>query len=235
MLLVAGAAVLVGALVQGAAGFGLGLLASPVVALVDPGLVPVALLVVTAALPLLTVWRERSAVHWGGVGWAMVGRLPGTAVGVWAVARLAPSALGAAVAVTVLAAVGASLVRWRPRPTAPALVVGGFASGVFGTATSVGGPPVALLYQGSSGPQVRATLGTFFFAGIVVSLAALALTGQVESGDVLAGVLLLPAMALGFALSGPLRRVVDRGRTRPVVLGLSAVSALVLLLRALLG
>lgn len=231
----AGAAVLVGAIVQGAAGFGLGLLAAPVVTLADPGLVPVALLVVTAALPLMTVGREIAYVDWRGVGWAMVGRLPGTAVGAWALLVLPVAAIGVAVSLAVLLAVGASVVAWRPSPTPRALVLGGFLSGVSGTATSIGGPPVALLYQGSPGPQVRATLGAFFFVGIVVSVGVLAATGQVERGDVLAGVLLLPAMLVGFALSGPLRAVVDRGRTRPVVLGLAGASAMVLLVRSLLG
>jgi hypothetical protein len=232
---VAGAVVLVGAVVQGAAGFGLGLLAAPVVALLDPTLVPVALLVVTAALPLLTLARERAHVDWRGVGWAMGGRLPGTALGAWAVAALSARAIGVAVALAVLAGVGASLVRWRPAPTPRALVVGGFVSGASGTATSIGGPPVALLYQHAPGPQVRATLGAFFFLGIVVSLVVLTATGQVHAPAVLAGVCLLPAMGLGFALSGPLRAVVDRGRTRPVVLALAGVSAAVLLVRSLLG
>ena len=231
----AGVAVLLGSLVQGAAGFGLGLLAAPVVALADPGLVPVALLVVTAVLPLLSVARERAHVDWRGVGWAVLGRLPGSALGAWTVAVLPAAAIGAGVAVVVLAGVAASVLRWRPRPTPRALLVGGFVSGVTGTATSVGGPPVALLYQHADGPRVRATLGAFFTVGIAVSLTLLAATGQVSSSDLLAGVLLLPAMALGFALSGPLRRVVDGGRTRPVVLSLAAASSAVLLVRSVWG
>ena len=57
----AGAVVLVGALVQGAAGFGLGLLAAPVVALLDPTLVPVSLLVVSTDGNAAGCWRARSA------------------------------------------------------------------------------------------------------------------------------------------------------------------------------
>jgi hypothetical protein len=235
VLLVAALAVLVGAAVQGAAGFGLGLLAAPVLALADPGLVPVSMLVVTAVLPLLTLARERTGVDWRGVGWAMVGRLPGTALGAWAVLVLPVRAIGAAVALAVLLGVAASTTRWRPRPTRGALVVAGAVSGAAGTATSIGGPPVALLYQDEPGPRVRVTLAAFFFAGIVVSLAVLGATGQVGVGEVVAGVLLLPAMGVGFLLSGPLRRVVDAGRTRPVVLTLAGASAAVLLVRSLLG
>lgn len=226
---------LIGSVVQGAAGFGLGLLAAPVVALLDPTLVPVTLLVVTAVLPLMSVVRERAHVDWRGVGWAMVGRVPGTALGAWAVLALSARAIGVVVALAVLAGVGASAVRWRPSPTPRALVVAGFASGASGTATSIGGPPMALVYQGATGAQVRATLGAFFFVGIVLSLTVLGATGQVQGRQVLAGVLLLPAMGLGFALSGPLRAVVDAGRTRPVVLTLAGVSAGVLLVRSVLG
>jgi uncharacterized protein len=235
LVLVAGLAVFVGAVVQGAAGFGLGLVAAPVVALLDPSLVPVTLLVVTAALPVMAVAREVSHVDWRGVGWAMLGRLPGTVLGAWLVVALPPRAIAVGVALSVLAGVGASVVRWAPVPARDSLLVAGFLSGTAGTATSIGGPPIALLYQHSAGPVVRATLSAFFFCGIVVSLSALALAGQVEQRSLLTGLLLLPAMLAGFAASGPLRRVVDAGRTRGVVLWLVTASALVLLVRSLQG
>lgn len=234
VLLVAALAVFVGAVVQGAAGFGLGLVAAPVLALVDPALVPVALLVVTAVLPLLTVVRELGDVDWRGAGWSLLGRLPGTVVGVAAVASASPESLALLVAVAVLLAVAASLLRWRPVPTRRSLLVAGALGGAAGTATSVGGPPMILLYQDAPGPRVRATLAVFFAVGIAMSLGGLAIAGEVQRSELVAGALLLPAMLAGFALSGPLRRHVDGGRLRPVVLVLVTLSALTLLLRSLL-
>ncbi|MFD1529895.1 hypothetical protein [Pseudonocardia aurantiaca] len=80
-----------------------------------------------------------------GVGWALVGRLPGIALRVLAVALLPARWFAAAVAVTVLVCAGLSVLRWRPRPSPPALVVAGVVSGAGGTASAIGGPPVALL------------------------------------------------------------------------------------------
>jgi hypothetical protein len=234
-LLVAGLVVAVGALVQGTVGFGLALVAAPLLAILDPALVPVPLLVVTGAHALLALRRERGDVDWPGVGWALVGRLPGTALGVLAVATLPPRAFAAAVGATVLVCAGLSVVSWRPRPTVPALLVAGLVSGAGGTASSIGGPPVALLYAGAGGPRVRSTLAAYFTAGTALSLAGLGLAGQVAAPALGAGALLLGPTAAGFALSGPARRLLDRGWVRPAVVGLAAAGALVLLVRAALG
>jgi hypothetical protein len=67
VLLVAGIGVLVGAAVQGAVGMGLGLIGAPVLALLDPPLVPGTILLVTSVLPMLTSVREMEDVDWRGL------------------------------------------------------------------------------------------------------------------------------------------------------------------------
>lgn len=234
-LLLAGLVVALGALVQGTVGFGLALVAAPLLAVLDPALVPVPLLVVVAAHALLTLGREHGDTDWRGVGWALTGRLPGIGLGVLAVATLPVRAFGAAVGVIVLVCAGLSVVSWRPRPTVPALLLAGLVSGAGGTASSIGGPPVALLYADARGPRVRSTLAAYFTAGTLLSLAALALAGQVTADALGAGALLLVPTAAGFALSGPARRLLDRGWVRPAVVGLAATGAVALLVRAALG
>lgn len=235
VLLVAGVAVLIGAAVQGSVGIGLGLLAAPVFALADPTLVPGTILLMTSVLPMLTAWRERQDVHWKGLGFALLGRAPGTAVGVYIVATQPPSTTAVVVAVVVLGAVGLSVTAWEARPTPGALVAAGLISGVGGTATSVGGPPVALLYQRSSGATLRATMGMYFLIGNVTSVLALTAAGEVAGRDVTRAVLLLPFLLVGFLLSGPLRRHVEGARLRVAVLVVSAGSAVLLLVRTLAG
>jgi uncharacterized membrane protein YfcA len=235
VLLVAGAAVLVGAAVQGSVGLGLGLLAAPVFALADPTLVPGTILLTTSVLPILTSLRERQDVDWRGLGFALLGRAPGTAVGVYIVATQPPSTTALVVAVVVLGAVALSLTAWEARPTPRALVTAGMISGVGGTATSVGGPPVALLYQRSSGATLRATMGMYFLIGNVSSVLALTVAGEVGDRDITRAALLLPFLLTGFLLSGPLRRHVDGARLRVAVLVVSAASAVLLLVRTLAG
>lgn len=231
----AGLAILFGALVQGTVGFGIGLVAAPLLALVDPALVPVPMLLLGTSHAALGLLRERGHADWAGVGWALLGRIPGAALGVLAVVLLPPRWFAVVVAVAVLGCAGLSLVHWRPRPTGPALVLAGVVSGAGGTASGIGGPPVALLYQNADGPRVRATLGAYFTAGSLVSLAALAASGEFTGDAVRAAAVLLPFMIVGFALSSPARRVLDRGWIRPAVLGLATAGALALLVRAVLG
>jgi uncharacterized protein len=234
-IVLAGLAVALGALVQGAVGFGLALVAAPLLAIIDPRLVPVPMLLLATAHAMLMLRREYRDTDWTGVGWALLGRLPGIALGVLAVALLPPRWFGLAVAVTVLTCVALSVVRWRPRPTVPALLLAGVVSGAGGTASAIGGPPVALLYQDAHGARVRATLGAYFAAGSLLSLAGLVVGGQFSGDALRAAALMVPFMLVGFALSTPARRLLDHGWTRPAVLVLAAGGALALLGQAAMG
>jgi uncharacterized membrane protein YfcA len=235
VIVLAGLVVALGGLVQGTVGFGLALVAAPLLAIIDPALVPVPLVLVSGLHATLAMVRERSDTDWAGVGWALLGRLPGIAVGVVAVAALSPRAFSAVVGIIVLVCALLSAVAWRPRPGPAALLVAGLVSGVTGTAASIGGPPVALLYQDEGGPRVRATLAAYFTAGTVLSLAGLLVGGQVHGSQLLAAATLLPFMVAGFLLSGPARRLLDRGWVRPAVLAVSTAGALFLLVNAVVG
>jgi uncharacterized membrane protein YfcA len=115
------------------------------------------------------------------------------------------------------------------------LLTAGLLGGVTGTATSIGGPPLALLYQHRPGPVVRATLAGYFCAGALLSLSGLAVAGELGRREALLAAVLLPCLAAGFALSGPLRRRLEGGRSRAAILALCAASALALVVRSLLG
>lgn len=230
---VAGVAVLLGSLVQSSAGIGLGLVAAPVVSLLDPTLMPGAVLVLTAVLPLLTIGVEWRHADVRGISWALAGRVVGTVAGVWVVAVLAPRVLGLLVGAMVLMTVAATAMQPGLRPTPRTLSVAGALSGLFGTATSVDGPPVALVYQHEKGPRVRATLSGFFLVGVLLSLVSLAASGQLHAREVLAGCTLLPFMVAGFFLARPLRRFLDADRLRIALLVLVSASGTLLLVRSL--
>jgi len=72
--------------------------------------------------------------------------------------------------------------RWQPCLRPSSLLLAGIASGVGGTAASIGGPLIALLYQRAAGSQVRGTLGGYFVVGSIMSITALVGTGQVSAG-----------------------------------------------------
>jgi uncharacterized membrane protein YfcA len=234
-LLIAGLALMVGGLVQGSIGFGLALISVPVFALVRPDLVPGPMVVVGALHTVLSVLREHGHVDWRGVGWATLGLLPGTVIGAFLVDSLPQRLFAILVGSGVLAFTALSAASPRFHPTAPALTTAGFLSGTFGTAMAIGGPPVALLYQQERGARIRSTLSAYFLLGAAPSMVALVVAGHLHGHDVASAATLAPFLLIGFALSGPTRRVVDRGRIRWAVLAFAAASAMALILRSLLS
>jgi uncharacterized protein len=235
LIAVAGLFVALGGFVQSGVGLGLGLIGAPVVTLLAPALMPGSMLVAGASLPVLMLARETRHADWPGVSWALAGRVAGTVGGIWVLAVASLRALGIVVGGMVLAVVALSLRQAVVPRNRVTLVTAGVVSGVTGTATSIGGPPVALLYQDQSGPRVRATLSVYFVIGNSVALAALALSGRLPGRDILAGLVFIGCATVGFAVAAGLRRFLDAGRTRAAVLASAAGSALILIVHSILG
>jgi uncharacterized membrane protein YfcA len=233
-ILAASGAVGVGAAVQGSVGFGLSLVAVPLLALIEPRLLPGPLLCVAIVLTLLLAHRERHSIDFHGVTWGIAGRIPGAVVGAMALTVMPPERISLMIGILVILAVGISMLPVRIRPTAPRLLGAGVLSGFMGTTAAVGGPPIALLLQHSPGPQLRGTLSGFFVLGASVSLLALIVIGRFGLSELALSLLLLPGIILGFWVSGHGARMLDRGYTRTVVLALSSAAAVVVILRQVL-
>jgi uncharacterized protein len=233
-LLIAGMVLAFGALVQGIVGFGIAIVGVPIVAQVMPELVPGPLLLIAPVATILSLVRERHDVDWRGVGWASLGRLPGGLIGVVIVDSLPQRQFFVVVGSGVLLFTVLSMITWTPQPTPAALTTAGLVSGAFGTAMAIGAPPVALLYQHDRAARIRATMAAFLLLGAVMSAVTLALFGHLGGHDVVLATTLVPFILLGFALSGPARKVVD-GRIRYAVLAIAGTSALALISRSLLG
>lgn len=229
-----GLAALVGAYVQTSIGFGVAVVAAPIVALAAPDLMPGSMLVCGALLPVMTLIPGRREVARAPLTWALSGRLLLTPVGVWLVSVLSPQAIGAAVGVLVLGAVALSLHRFELRPTAASTFAAGLVSGVSGTAASIGGPFLALTLQHEPPARQRSTLAAFFMVGALISLGALAIGGQLTWPQVGYGAAWTPFLVVGHLVAGPARRYLDAGRLRRATLALATVASVVVILRAVL-
>jgi uncharacterized protein len=225
--------VTVGALVQGSVGFGANIVAVPVIAVLEPDALPATLALVVIPLVAVMAVRERHALDRRGVAWITVGRLPGTVVGAVVVAVISPDTLSVLLGAGVLLAVAMSALTASIPVNGVTATTAGFASGAMGTATSIGGPPLALLYQHHEGPVLRATLAVAFAVGTVLSLGGLAIAGAVEAWHVALASALLPGLLAGLALSRLLIHRLDRAWLRPAVLSFAAVTAVIAIARGL--
>jgi len=231
--LLAAAVVTAGAAIQASVGFGYALAAAPVLALVSPALVPGAVLSSSFVLCLVMALRELRHADLRGVAFALVGRVPGSWLGAAALALVSGPAVELLFGAIVLCAVWMSLSGLRLRRAPGTLLGVGLLSGVMGTMTSIGGPPIALVYQHEEGPRLRATLSLYFAVGTLISIAALALYGRFGVEQLRQTVLLLPPVAIGLACSSFTRPWLDRGRTRAGVLIVAAAAAAAVIAKAL--
>lgn len=227
--------VIFAAAVQGTIGLGFNIVAVSMMSLINPILVPVPQLILGLAQSAGAVAREHTGVDRTGVWWIFLGRLPGAAIGVWLLSVASDRVLDIFIGTMVLVAVlilasGVKLVR---NPTVE------FGAGVFAGVSSyvsaIGGPPVALLYSKDEGPTIRATLGLVFTLGMSLTLVVRTFAGDITSADVVLGLALMPAAAVGFAMSSWLKERVAAAQLRAAIFIVSSVAALALLGRALFG
>jgi uncharacterized membrane protein YfcA len=218
------AIVAIGAFVQGSVGFGINLIVVPVIAVLVPGAVPGAVVLLSLPLTVTMVIREHHHVDRRGVAWIMAGRLPGAAIGAAVVVLVASNVLTAIVGAAILVAVALSVSRIRPRVTPATAAAAGLTAGVMGTAAGVDGPPLALLYQHHPGEAIRATLAACFVLGTVMSAAALAIAGELRAEQLIFTLELLPALVVGLlASTWGAHHLRDRS-VRPIVLAFATIA-----------
>jgi uncharacterized membrane protein YfcA len=223
---------MVAAFVQGITGVGFALIVAPILAFLAPDLLPVCLLALMIPLNVYIAWRERAALDRSGAGWITAGRFLGTFGGLWVLAALTSSQLGVLIgAATILAAV-VTLRAPSFTPGHRAFVAAGLITGVMETATGIGGPPLALVYQHQAAARLRSTIAFCFLVGELMSLALLAMAGRVSASQVGAAITLAPALAVGAVLSRLVHDRVGGRQLRAFVLLFAIVSGVVLLVGA---
>ena len=245
LLIAAGGAVAMGAVLQSATGFGFALVAAP---LLFPALGPqeaIGTLLVLACVGSTLILgaehrRPRPIVRDAAV--IVATSLPGALAGVVVLRSLDSRTLQYAVTASVIVSL---LVRRRASPLADrgrrrwwSAPAAGLAAGALTTSTNASGPPLLLHLtgQGNEPTRVRDTINVCYLGLSAVSAAALAATrtsGAVPDPAVLAA--LVPLVVVGNLAGRPIfGRLVGRGSYESVLTGTLVVAVLVGLATALL-
>ena len=220
-----------GGAVQGSIGFGQNLVLVPVVALVVPEAVPGALVTLGIPLTVIMAAREWHGVDRSGLGWIVLGRVPGTVVGVVIVALVSGDLLATLAGSAVITGVLLSLLAGHVPVNRETATTAGATAGVLGTTAAIDGPPLALLYQRHPGATIRATLASAFFVGAIMSFVALAATSQVHGWQLLLALALVPALLTGLACSTLVTRWIGERSLRPAVLMLVTIAGVAAIIR----
>jgi hypothetical protein len=233
LALIAGA-IAVGSLVQGSLGFGMVLIAGPLVTLIEPRAVPGMFLLLGFPLVSWVLIRDRAALDVPGFGQMMAGRALGTVAAFGVLVVVSRQALTAMIgaAIVIAALLSWRLVEWRSG-TFGRIVAGGI-SGLMATVAAVGGPAMALAYRDREPPELRATLAATFLVGGVLSVIALAASDLLHWWHARLSLLMLPAELLGVAVSGLVLGRIRAETLRKAVLALAAGGGAVVMLKALI-
>lgn len=194
--------IFLGTVVQASIGFGLAIIAAPFLFALSPDYVPGPITFVALVLSIMMTLRHRQSISLKGLGAAVIGRVPGTLAGgvllMWADARTLSLCIG----LSVLLAVAVSLTRLRITPTPWRMGIAGFMSGLMGTSTSIGGPPLALLLQHEAADAMLANMSAFFVISCLLSLAVQVPAGYMSWHHLALSLPLLPAALLGYWVAG---------------------------------
>lgn len=226
-------AVAAGSFIQGVVGFGMALMAAPVLVLLDPGLVPGPIIVAGTALTTTIAYRERQGIDLAGVRYGLPGLVLGSAAGaallVSAPVDRLPLVLGGLVLFAVTLSLAGLRVEPRPRNVGLTTILAGFMS----TTASIPGPPLALLYQHAAGPRLRGTLAPLLLASNLVSLATLYAADRFGAAELRLGMVLAPAALTGLLLSRWGIAWLPPAWLRGAVLAVSGLSGLAAVLRGI--
>ncbi|MEA2023789.1 MAG: sulfite exporter TauE/SafE family protein [Actinomycetota bacterium] len=232
-LIVALIVTFIAAAIQGVVGMGFAMVSVPILALIHPSLAPVPQLLITLPLTILMAWRERRHIELSGLGWIVGGRIPGAFLGVGLLAVATQQTLDIAIAAVVLGAVAIIASGFHVRRSPVSEFGAGVLSGVSGFVASIGGPPLALLYARDDGPTVRSNLAAIFSIGLVITISARVLSGNISWTDVRVALILFPALAVGYLVSVRFKSRVSQPLVRGAILVLSLVGAIGLIIRAI--
>jgi uncharacterized membrane protein YfcA len=226
------AIVTMGGLLQAVTGLGAGLLVVPLLALISVALVPGPIIFASLALSVSMALAGRRHIDFPSARPIVAGLLIGTIGASVYISRLPLDALGVVFGTVILIAIVISL-----RGPVLALdtrgnVAAGMVSGFMGTSAGVGAPVLALVFQHYPGDRLRATLAFLYAVSAVTMLVFLHLAGRFATQEVISGLILMPGFLIGYACSPRLVKRIDRGHARTAVLGVSIVSACLLIARS---
>jgi len=190
--------VVIGALIQGTAGFGLGLFSMGFLVMLMPvqeATVIVAILGIFSTA--LNLWTVRHAVVWSEAWPIVISCIPATIVGGYLLTSLPTDLLRKGLAVMILIGCSATFLSsqgdklHRPFPWA---YVAGIFGGLFGGALNVGGPPgvIYTLLRGWDKEHSKALLSAYFFASAIVRVPTHFVTGTATRELLLRSLVVLP-------------------------------------------
>lgn len=223
--------IFIGAMVQASIGIGLNLFSVGLLALIHPVFAPGPVLVHSFLLSLAASARLRKDIEQRALGLSVIGVTVGTVLAAVVLSQIGREGLPQILGAITLAAALLTAAGLKVAISTGSILGATTAAGIMGTIAGAHGAPVALLYQGESPMRVRAALLPFFAIANPLALGALIWAGLFGGPEIVASLVLLPGMVLGFFAAPALTRMLPPSVIRISLITISGISGLLLLLK----
>ena len=228
--------IILGAITQSAIGIGFGIPAG-ILVLLKPSMVPSCIILMGSFLALSNAMLSYKDIIKVDLIYSFTGRVIGSILAMPLIfLTLGTDYYLIVFGVLLLIATYLSAKKWNIVATKKNITIAGTASGIMGTLTGIGGPPMAIVYQNSSAPKVVATLNMFFGIGALFSVLLFVYFDLINLPEVMKSIYLSPGLVIGTYIGrrGIVRKFVNRN-LKNLIIAVCFISALVIILDAILS
>ena len=228
--------IILGAVTQSAIGIGFGIPAG-ILVLLEPSMVPSCIILMGSFLALSNAMLSYKDIIKVDLIYSYTGRVIGSILAMPLIfLTLGTDYYLIIFGVLLLIATYLSAKKWDIVATKKNITIAGTASGLMGTLTGIGGPPMAIVYQNSSAKKVVATLNMFFGIGALFSVLLFIYYDLINLPEVMKSIYLAPGLIIGTYIGRRkiIREFVNRN-LKNLIIAVCFISAVVIILDAIIS
>lgn len=222
----------VGAYIQGIVGFGIGIFCASIFAVFVPQMVPGPMILLSTILAVIMLFRGRQDVHVHFIKWPILGSFLGIVCAGWIVSLVTKAQFDIIFGVLLLFLVGMSFLNYHFTGKI-ASVSAGYLSGLMGTITAIGGPPMGLLMKQSEPNIIRANLALFFLISSIIAITTLIIIHALGRQELYLASISAPGMLVGYTLSQKVKLFQKQEIVSKAILLVSLFCAVYVVIRGL--
>lgn len=228
--------IIFGAITQSAIGIGFGIPAG-ILVMLEPSMVPSCIILMGSFLALSNAMLSYKDIIKVDLIYSYTGRVIGSILAMPLIfLTLGTDYYLIIFGVLLLIATYLSAKKWNIVATKKNITIAGTASGLMGTLTGIGGPPMAIVYQNSSAKKVVATLNMFFGIGALFSVLLFIYYDLINLPEVMKSIYLAPGLIIGTYIGRRkiIREFVNRN-LKNLIIAVCFISAVVIILDAIIS
>ena len=223
--------VIIGSIIQGSISMGFALIVAPIIILLNPDFVPVPMILSAFFLSILVLLRDHKSLDYTGISFALFGRIGGSIIAAFLLTIISKNIYNIIFGSIIIIAAIITNLKFKIGINKLSLIIAGFLSGLMGTISAIGGPPIALLYQNQKDTKIRSSLSGYFLIGSIISLTALKISGRFTLNELKLFLILIPAIVTGFLISSILVKIPKEGFSKRLILSVSIISSVIIIIK----